>query len=169
MVGRDARNVATSNGDLAAFYLQVRPDDSVGVAFTDVSGYMHSAFSPPGWIYGFNLARTRRERSAPWYNLAAVSDGSTLKMYVNNVLVASTDLTASGSPNRALAKGTTSGVGLDRRGVVGRTRLVCRRTHGSRLWVYRRSADLQFGADSRASFFRRHGRKSPKVTARMGP
>jgi hypothetical protein len=109
VVGRDARNVATSNGELAAFYLQVRPDDSVGVAFTDVSGYVHAAFSPPGWIYGFNFGSNPEGTDAPWYQLAAVSDGSTLKMYVNNALVASTDMTASGSPNRALAKGSASG------------------------------------------------------------
>jgi hypothetical protein len=109
IVGRDARNVATANVELAALYLQVRPDDSVGIAFTDVSGYSHSAYSPPGWLYGFNFGANPEGTGAPWYNLAAVSDGSTLKMYVNNVLVASTDLTASGSPNRSLAKGAVNG------------------------------------------------------------
>ena len=109
VVGRDARNVSTANADLAALYLQVRPDDSVGVSFTDVSGYTYSAFSPPGWIYGFNFASNPEGVGAPWYNLAAVCDGSTLKMYVNNVLVASTDMSTNGSPNRALAVGVTSG------------------------------------------------------------
>ena len=108
IVGRDARNVSTGNGNLAALYLQVRPDDSVGVTFTDVSGYTHSAFSPPGWLYGFNYATDPEGTNAPWYNLAVVSDGDTLKVHVNNQLVAWTDLTASGSPNRALAVGTTS-------------------------------------------------------------
>jgi hypothetical protein len=109
IVGRDARNLATANGDLAALYIQVRPDDSVGIAFTDVSGYSHSAYSPPGWLYGFNFGANPEGTNAPWYHLAAVSDGSTLKMYVNNVLVASTDMMASGSPNRALAKGSVNG------------------------------------------------------------
>ena len=109
VVGRDAQNVASANGSLAALYLQVRPDDSVGIAFTDVSGYTHSAYSPPGWLYGFNFGSNPEGLGAPWYHLAAVSDGSTLKMYVNNVLVASTSMTASGSPNRSLAKGTVSG------------------------------------------------------------
>jgi len=108
IVGRDARNVSTSNTDLAAFYLQVRPDDSVRVLFTDVSGYTHSASSPPGWIYGFNGSTNPEGTNAPWYNLAAVSDGDTLKVYVNNLLAGWTDLIASGSPNRALARGTTS-------------------------------------------------------------
>jgi hypothetical protein len=34
-------------------------------------------------------------------------------MYVNNVLVANTDLVASGSPNRALTTGVTSGSGYN--------------------------------------------------------
>lgn len=110
VVGRDARNVATGSGDRAALYLQVRPDDSVGVAFTDVSGYTHYAFSPPGWIYGFEWASDPEGTNAlvGWYRLAAVSDGDTLKFHVNNQLVAWTDLKTSGSPNRALAVGTTS-------------------------------------------------------------
>ena len=109
IVCRDARYVATANGDLAALYLQVRPDDSVNISFTDVSGFTYSANTPPGWFYGFNFGSNPEGIGAPWYHLAAVSDGSTLKLYVNNLLVASTDMTTSGSPNRALAIGTTSG------------------------------------------------------------
>jgi len=109
VLGRDARDIATGNGSLAALYLQIRPDDSVGIAFTDVSGYFHSAFSPPGWMYGFVFGSDPEGTAAPWYRLAATCDGSMLKMYVDNVLVASTDLIASGSPNRALAKGSASG------------------------------------------------------------
>lgn len=109
IVGRDARNVATANGDLAALYLQVRPDDSVGISFTDVSGYTHAAYSPPGWLYGFNFGSNPEGTGAPWYHLAAVCDGSSLKMYVDNVLVASNNIALSGSPNRSLAVGATSG------------------------------------------------------------
>jgi len=109
IVGRDARDVATEDGNLAALYLQVRPDDSVGISFVDVSGYVHRAYSPPGWLYGFDFGTNPEGAGAPWYHLTGVSDGATLKMYVDNVLVASTDLTLSGSPNQALAVGTTSG------------------------------------------------------------
>ena len=109
VVCRDARYVATANGDLAALYLQVRPDDSVNISFTDVSGFTYSANTPPGWFYGFNNGSNPNAVGVPWYHLAAVSDGSTLKLYVNNLLVASTDMTTSGSPNRALAKGTVNG------------------------------------------------------------
>ena len=109
VLSRDARNVATSNAELAALYLQVRPDDSVGIAFTDVSGRAHSAYSPPGWLYGFNFGSNPEGTGVPWYHLAGVSDGATLKLYVDKVLVATTNLTASGSPNTALAKGTVNG------------------------------------------------------------
>ncbi len=109
IVGRDARNVTTGDGNLAALYLQVRPDDSVGIQFTDVSGYKHSVFSSPGWIYGFNFGSNPEGVGVSWYNLAAVCDGTTLKLYINSVLVASTNIIASGSPNRALAVGVTSG------------------------------------------------------------
>lgn len=113
VVGRDGRNVSTSNRDLAPLYLQVRPDDSVGITFTDVSGYTHSAYSPPGPIFGFNYGLNPEGTNGLWYNLAAVSDGSKLKVYVNNLLVATTDMIASGSPNRSLAKGSTSGTGYN--------------------------------------------------------
>jgi hypothetical protein len=109
VLGRDAQNVSSSDANLAALYLQIRPDDSVGVAFTDVSGYTHYAFSPPGWLYGFVYGSNPEGTNAPWYHLAAVSDGFTLKMYVDGSLVASSDIGSSGSPNRALAIGTTSG------------------------------------------------------------
>jgi len=109
VVGRDARNVSSSDANLAALYLQVRPDDSACIAFTDVSGYTHSAYSPPGWIYGFNYRTNPEGTNTPWYNLAAVSDGSTLKLYVNYVLVGTKDMTTSGSPNRSLAKGSING------------------------------------------------------------
>ena len=111
IVCRDARNVDSGNGDLAALYLQVRPDDSACISFTDVSGYTHQAFTPPGWIYGFNYGSNPEGVGAPWYRFAAVSDGSTLKLYVDNLLIATTDMTQSGSPNCALATGITSGTG----------------------------------------------------------
>ena len=108
VVGRDGRNVSKNDAQLAPLYLQVRPDDSVGITFTDVAGHTHSAYSPPGWVYGFNFGTNPEGTNALWYHLAAVSDGSRLRMYVNNVLVANTDLLASGSTNRALATGVTS-------------------------------------------------------------
>lgn len=111
VVSRDARGVSASNGSLAALYLQVRPDDSVRILFTDVSGHTHQATSPPGWIYGFNASSTPDGTGHPWYQLAAVSDGETLSLYVNHELVAATDVTLSGSPDTALAVGSVHGSG----------------------------------------------------------
>jgi Concanavalin A-like lectin/glucanases superfamily/PEP-CTERM motif len=106
LVGRDARNVATSNAALAALYLQARPDNSVGLLFVDVAGFVHQAFSPAGLIHGFDFATDPEGLTGTWYNLAAVSNGSVLSMYVNNTLVATEDMIAGGSPNRALVAGT---------------------------------------------------------------
>ncbi len=111
LVGRDARNVSTADGNLAALYLQIRPDDSFAITFTDVTGHTHTANSAPGWAYGFVFGSNPEGVGTPWYHLAATSDGSTLRLYVDNVLVGSTDLTQSGSTNRALAKGSAGGNG----------------------------------------------------------
>jgi hypothetical protein len=106
VVGRDAQNVSTSNGALAALYLQARPDNRVGIQFTDVAGNTHEAFSPAGLIQGFNFSTDPDGLTGTWYNLAGVSDGTTLSMYVNGALVASTPIVSSDS---RLAVGATSG------------------------------------------------------------
>lgn len=104
VVGRDAQNVATSNAALSALYLQARPDNSIGVLFVDAAGEVHEAFSPPDYVQGFNFGSDPEGLTADWYHLAAVSDGSTLKMYVNNALVASTPIT-SADPRLAIGTG----------------------------------------------------------------
>jgi autotransporter-associated beta strand protein len=106
VVGRDAQNVSTSNASLAALYVQARPDNSIGIEFTDAAGNTHDAFSPAGVVHGFDFGTDPDGTTGTWYNLAAVSDGSTLKMYVNGALVASTPFT---SADPRLAIGTTSG------------------------------------------------------------
>lgn len=106
IVGRDARNVATVQGDLAALYLQVRPDNRVGIGFADAAGNFHEAYSAPGLIQGFDFGSDPNGLTGHWYNLAGVSDGTTLKMYVNGALVASTPIV---SADPRLAIGTTNG------------------------------------------------------------
>ncbi|MEX0610924.1 MAG: LamG-like jellyroll fold domain-containing protein [Pirellulales bacterium] len=106
VVGRDAQNVATSNGALAALYLQAQPDNTMAIKFTDVAGNFHEAVSPPGLIQGFNFGSDPDGLTGTWYNVAGVSDGTTLKLYVNNALVASTPIV---SADPRLAIGTTSG------------------------------------------------------------
>jgi hypothetical protein len=119
VVGRDARDVANVDGDgdgaLAALYLQIRPNDAVGVLFNDVSGKTHEAFSAPGYAtpFEFNWPTDPNGLLGSWMNLAAVSDGTMLKMYVNGTLVASTDMTLSGSANTALASGLETDTGND--------------------------------------------------------
>jgi hypothetical protein len=109
VVGRDGRGVATAHGELSTLYLQVRPDDSARILFVDVSGVVHEAASYPGLVAGFDPGTDPGGAGAGWYRLVAVSDGATLALYVNNVLVASTDMTLSGSPDTALRAGAGSG------------------------------------------------------------
>jgi len=115
IVGRDSVEV-TDDATLAALYFQIRPDQSVAIAFADEAGYWHVAGSEPDVIQGFNFGSDPTGATGRWYYMAAVSDGATLSLYLANVtgggpleLVAQTDLTESGSPNTALTKGTTNG------------------------------------------------------------
>lgn len=116
IVGRDGYNVASHDPKLAALYFQVRPDNSVAVCFADVAGYWHVAASPAGMVKGFSFASDPEGTTGRWYYMAAVSNGSVLSLYLANVsagtspmLVAQTDIAASGSPSRSLARGTASG------------------------------------------------------------
>ncbi len=115
-VGRDGRNVGTSNGDLACLYFKINPDDDVSIAFADVSGYWHEATSVTGITQGFIYGNDPDGLTGHWYNMAAVCDGKTLSLYLDDVdagtgyqLVAQTDLTLSGSPDTRLTNGTEDG------------------------------------------------------------
>lgn len=116
LVGRDAVGVSSHDSALAALYLKIAPDNSVSIQFADVSGYWHEAASAAGLIQGFSNSSDPAGATGRWYYMAGVSDGATLSLYLADTssdmgleLVARTDLTASGSPNTALAKGTGSG------------------------------------------------------------
>jgi hypothetical protein len=115
IVGRDSKGSRTDGGDanVSALYFQIQPDDSVAIQFCDVSGYWHIAKSDGGLIQGFTAPNADQGH---WYHMAAVSDGSMLSLYLNDVgagtgyeLVAHTDMSTSGSPNTALTAGTGSG------------------------------------------------------------
>ncbi len=104
-VGRDGQNVSTESPSRAALYFQLWGGTRVAIQFADAAGFWHAASSPAESV------QTNR-----WYYYAAVSDGATLSLYMADVeaggelqLVAQTDMTASGSPDTTLAKGTTSG------------------------------------------------------------
>jgi len=88
----------------------------LAIKFNDVSGYWHEAISAPGLVQGFTFSSDNDGLTGQWQSAAAVSDGSTLRLYYRNVelgegwqLVAELDLTASGSPNTALTPGTGDG------------------------------------------------------------
>ena len=98
IVGRDDRYVASANGDLAGVYFQVMPSREVAVKFTDADGYFHEAISAADAV-----------TTGQWYNMAGVSDGSTMSLYLDNQLVAQIDLTLSGSTNTSMALGSSSG------------------------------------------------------------
>lgn len=117
IVGRDSRgSVTTGNGDLAALYFQAVPNNGLAIKFSDVSGYWHEAIAPANSFVGFDWGTNPDGLDTPWYSMAAVSDGSTLSLYLRNVtdnaawtLIAQTDLTLSGSPDTALTRGTGDG------------------------------------------------------------
>lgn len=106
VVGRDAQNVATGEGALAALYLQAQPDNSIKFLFTDVAGNVHQAVSAPGLAVGYNFGSDPDGLNADWYHLVGVSDGTDVKLYVNNKLVASSPIV---SADPRLAVGTTDG------------------------------------------------------------
>ncbi len=117
IVGRDSRgSVTTGNLDLAALYFQAIPGNALAIKFCDVSGYWHEAVSAENIFTSFDYPSNNDGIGIPWYSMAAVSDGSTLSLYLRDVtangiwdLIAQTDMTPSGSPDTALTKGTGDG------------------------------------------------------------
>jgi hypothetical protein len=113
IVGRDAKNVASSDGRLPALSFKISPENSVVIQFADVSGNLQTTWSAAGLIQGFDFNTDPDGLTGKWYYMAAVSDGTTLSLYLANMtdrvlqLVAQTNM--SGSPNTAMAKGTVSG------------------------------------------------------------
>lgn len=97
IVGRDGMNVATVLNDpaKAPLYFSTRPGASVAIEFSDVAGNTWQAVSEPGVV-----------TADQWYSMVGVSDGSTLSLYLDNVLVAQT---AINSADPSLAVGLGSG------------------------------------------------------------
>jgi len=95
------------NGALSAVYLQLRPANEVAFIFTDVSGVVHDAISAPDAIIGFDYPTDPDGLLAEWHNLVGVSDGKTISLYIDGVLVASNPM--DNSPDTSLARGTGGG------------------------------------------------------------
>ena len=142
IVGRDSQGSATTNGALSALYFQAVPDNGLAIKFCDVSGYWHEAISDIGAFQSFNFGTDPDGLDTPWYSMSAVSDGSTLSLYLRNVtdgadwqLIAQTDMPLSGSPDTALTAGTGDGGDWDAGNwSVGRG--LYNGGHGDRAWGF---------------------------------
>jgi len=121
IVGRDSQgSVTTGDLNLPAMSFQAVPGNGLAIKYCDVSGYWHEAVAPANSYVGFDWGYDPDGLLAPWYSMAAVSDGSTLFLYLRNVsgvtpwaLIAQTDLTLSGSPDTTLTMGTGAGSDWD--------------------------------------------------------
>jgi 1-phosphatidylinositol phosphodiesterase len=116
IVGRDSYGTVNGDAALAALYFQAIPNNAVAIKFCDVSGFWHQAVSADGAIQTFNPDTNPNGDGVPWYAMAGVSNGQMLSLYLRNVtaggawqLLAQTDMTQSGSPNRALTAGAGDG------------------------------------------------------------
>lgn len=101
IVGRDGFAIggAVDQDNRAPLYLSVRDwfgagQQKAAIEFTDVQGYTHAVTSSE--VFEFDT----------WYHIAAVSDGSTLSLYINGILVGQDDMTLSDSTDTSLAIGT---------------------------------------------------------------
>jgi hypothetical protein len=106
VVGRDGRNMVSGNGALSALYVGATPDNRLKVEFVDEDGRSYQAVSAANYVSGFNFGTDPDGLTGTWYNIAAVSDGSSLMLYNNGVLLATTTLSLTG--NTALTNGTTT-------------------------------------------------------------
>lgn len=119
IVGRDSKGAGTQPGadpNAAAMYFQIQPDNNAAITFQDVTGHQYTAISPANTIKGFDYPTDNNGLKGTWYSMAAVSTGTTLSLYLNDIasgmgyqLVAQTDLTTQGSTNTALSTGAGSG------------------------------------------------------------
>jgi len=104
IVGRDSRGSCKTDGNLSALYLQTTPTNQIAIKFCDVDGNWHEVLSAANVVALNN-----------WYAVAAVSDGSTLSLYLKDLtagaasytFIGSVDLTA--SPDTRLTSGAGDG------------------------------------------------------------
>jgi hypothetical protein len=114
IVGRDSQGTATDTA-LAALYFQAIPNNALAIKYCDVTGVWHQAVSATNVFQGFDYGTDPDGALVTWYNIAAVSDGTLLSLYLDDVaagtgyqLIAQTDMTGS-STNTALTAGGGSG------------------------------------------------------------
>jgi len=104
IVGRDSRGSCTTDANLSALYFQITNTNQMAIKYCDVAGIWHEVLSAANAVVLNN-----------WYAAAAVSDGSTLSLYLKDLtggasaytLIGSVDLTA--SADSRLTPGTGDG------------------------------------------------------------
>ncbi|WP_169853160.1 PEP-CTERM sorting domain-containing protein [Anaerohalosphaera lusitana] len=115
IIGRDSYGTVSDNSALAALYLQATPDNALAIKYSDVSGFWHEAVSENAIFESFDFGSDPTGSNVPWYSVSAVSDGSTLSLYLREAgagvwdLIAETDIAASGSEDTALTAGAGDG------------------------------------------------------------
>lgn len=110
-LGRDGINTTSGDGALANIYFQLRPDETVAFNYSDAQGFRHGVETGPGAVTGFVWADNPNGDNpyTPWYDFAVTSDGTWLRLYIDGVEVASTDMSLSGSGDTSLAQATGDG------------------------------------------------------------
>lgn len=96
MVGRVGYQIpGAANQSIAAFYLAERSNQRINCEYVDVTGAYFNAISPNATLV-----------AGTWYHAAAVSDGTTLTLYLKNLtadtdyqVVATADLSTSADPS----------------------------------------------------------------------
>jgi hypothetical protein len=125
-IGRDSRGTVTAldqqglpqaqSGDLSGLYLQAITNgegltNALAIKFCDVSGIWHQAVSANNVFQGYTWSSDPDGLLGKWYNVAAVSDGTYLSLYLRDVaagtgyqLIAQTHISLR-STNTALTAG----------------------------------------------------------------
>lgn len=96
LVGRIGYQLpGVANQSVGSLYLAERSNQRINCEFADVAGNWHNAMSPNATLV-----------AGTWYHVAAVSDGTTLQLYLKNLtagtdyqVVATADLSASSDPS----------------------------------------------------------------------
>ncbi len=91
IVGRNGTKIGNTDRELAPLYFSTRGTD-LAIQYNDVDGVVHTLQVAAGL------------KKDTWYSAAAVSDGSTLSLYLNGEVIGTLDLTTSGT-DTALAEG----------------------------------------------------------------
>lgn len=81
VLGRDARNASVTSPSSATLYFGLNPSDQPAIEFTDMNGQSVRLTAPTPIV----------DNNTTWYHLAGVFNGTNLSLYLNSVLIASTN------------------------------------------------------------------------------